>query len=330
MGNVSALILFLTRLGHSVGLGNASRVRSVALALADTQHDVTIVMVDPDRLASAFDWRGLSYVVEISRSAALATVHRIAESSAHLILVADEPNLDANYSRNLRTLAPRALVSLAVAGCAGFSADLLISGHPEARELPNSAAEVVAGLDYLVVRPEIVDCRPRTPSPGGQISSVLVAMEGTDSFQRSESLATWATSDGLSVTLLSGHRAPSVGAASPQERPWIDVQGLSGRDLADLYLGHDVVVTQGGLTAVEALCLGRRVVCVGPASDAGFSAALSEVGFAAYINSGVSIPRAQSWLNCQDWSSMVPTAHSMIDGRGAERIAAVIAEVEFA
>jgi spore coat polysaccharide biosynthesis predicted glycosyltransferase SpsG len=97
-------------------------------------------------------------------------------------------------------------------------------------------------------------------------------------------------------------------------------------NMANAILEHDAVVTLGGLTSYEAMCLGRPVFAVAWSHMATYVEQLDAVGLLKNLGIGEGIID-HLYLSLADADSVRRLARSgweVIDGQGAERVIGVI------
>jgi spore coat polysaccharide biosynthesis predicted glycosyltransferase SpsG len=202
-----------------------------------------------------------------------------------------------------------------------LAVDFVIDPDPGAdARVHSSAAAVVAGAPYALVDPalRVVRCAPIREV----VRQVLVTTGGSDADGYGSRVAS-ALADALPGTRIRQVIGPwGLGTEDTRVDAVHAPDGL-GAELA----GADIVVTAGGVTMLEACCLGRPVVAFSIAR--GQSRALSgaaHVGavVAADVGSAAEVAaRLATDINAR--SRLATTARVLVDGQGAARVAAVIA-----
>ena len=115
-----------------------------------------------------------------------------------------------------------------------------------------------------------------------------------------------------------GAWAPTTTASRSSTRPTVSVPRLAAAD---------VVVTAGGVTMLEACCLGRPVVAFSIAPGQGRAlAGAAHVGAVVAVDVGSAADVAARLARDVDARSRLSTsARVLVDGQGSARVAAVIA-----
>ncbi len=202
-----------------------------------------------------------------------------------------------------------------------LAVDFVIDPDPGAdARVHSSAAAVVAGAPYALVD---ADLRALPSSPISEaVGRVLVTTGGSDADGYGSRVAI-----GLAEALPGVHIRQVVG-------PW----GLGTDDdrvetvhapdgLGPELAAADLVVTAGGVTMLEACCLGRAVVAFSIAPGQGRAlAGAAHVGavMAADIASAADVAaRLAHDVNAR--SRLAMSARVLVDGQGSARVAAVIA-----
>jgi len=318
------LIVFLTALGRGIGLGNASRVRSVALALSELGTGALVVIAGPDDLVGALDWSGLQVKVLPQLPDALAMTADLGREYPGSMLITDLPGLTHAHAVEFRAAGFAPLVHLCIPGSDSYDCDLLVTGFPGTLPLQPVAGRVSSGPEYLVVRPEVVRARPTMLLPDRPITSVLVAMGGSDPGGNSLRMVDWFEPTGVDIAVLVGPGIPVDNVDKFRERWATVIRAQAPHEVVAALRGHDLVVTQGGLMSVEAMCLGTAVACIGWQGLEAFVDALAEAGLISLLDPDLPADERLDWLAEQPRSTRRSKAFAMIDGAGARRIAELV------
>jgi spore coat polysaccharide biosynthesis predicted glycosyltransferase SpsG len=170
------------------------------------------------------------------------------------------------------------------------------------------------GFQFAIVRPEIrrlVLPASEQPDDGG----ILVILGGADVGNRSASVAHALSRFGHDVTVVIG---PYAASPPPHIRCLRDPS-----DLPERMAGCRWAVSSGGVTLSELLCLGKPTFVV-PQTPAERTIAAVLHARGAILGWGDAPTRAPSAIEAQ---AVGATARAVIDGAGADRIAARVAEV---
>jgi spore coat polysaccharide biosynthesis predicted glycosyltransferase SpsG len=202
-----------------------------------------------------------------------------------------------------------------------LAVDLVIDPDPGAdARVHSTAAAVVAGAPYALIDPAL---RTRVVEPVREVAELLlVTTGGSDAEGLGSRVAV-----GLADALPGAHVRQVVG-------PWgmgtdddrVEIvhapDGL-GPELA----AADVVVTAGGVTMLEACCLGRPTVAFSIAAGQGRAlAGAAHVGAVVAVDVGSAADVAARLARDVNARSRLSTsARVLVDGQGSARVAAVIA-----
>ena len=202
-----------------------------------------------------------------------------------------------------------------------LAVDLVIDPDPGADARVHwKAAAVVAGAPYALVDPAL---RTLESAPiEDPVRRVLVTTGGADSDGIGARLASELANDltGVEIRLVVGPWG--LGTDDDRVNP---VHALDG--LASELVSADVVLTAGGVTMLEACCLGRPVVAFssGPGQGRALAGA-AHVG--AVVASDIASASAVAIRLVHDTAArkrLAGSARVLIDGQGSARVAAVIA-----
>jgi UDP-2,4-diacetamido-2,4,6-trideoxy-beta-L-altropyranose hydrolase len=202
-----------------------------------------------------------------------------------------------------------------------LAVDLVIDPDPGAdARVHSAAATVVAGAPYALVDPAL---RTLSPAPIREVvRRVLVTTGGADAEGLGARVA------GELADALPGTRIRQVvgpwgrGSDDARVSPVHAPEGL-GPELA----AADVVVTAGGVTMLEACCLGRPTVAFSIAAGQGRAlAGAAHVGAVVAVDVAAAADVAARLARDVDARRRLATsARVLVDGQGSARVAAIIA-----
>lgn len=239
------------------------------------------------------------------------------------VLVSDLPGLRKEHSQRLRQAGCGPLVHLTDADGLRYQADVFLDG--DALDKPG-IAQRTGGAEYNILRMSLLTKRPSRPWRLRKIRRVLVCLGGADPGYCTESLlASWQRD--VRLTLVAG---PAVSVR--RQRHWHaqlrhgDRLLRSPADLPGHLLRHDLVVTLGGITSYEAMCLGRPVAAVAWRHMSPYVRGMADAGLLNDLGSVQVAGRRLARLLRRParMAQRAGRAFNILDGSGAERCAALI------
>jgi len=320
--------------GSEIGIGHLSRCRSVATELLRSDAGpVVLVYEAPSSIAGQFCPAGADLNIAPSRLAALEIRERALRKlgAAHSVLITDLLRLGADDAVFARRQGFQVLVHLNDSALSAYGADFLIDGDAfkDTQQVNIGATKYFCGALYHIVDPSVACRRPVQPWSKATVEKVLVSLGGADPDQQTEFLMRGIRKCPSSVefTVVAGP------AFSAQRREGLASQVSSKcrllrscSNMADPILAHDAVVTLGGLTSYEAMCLGRAAFAVAWMHMTAYVEKLDAVGLLKNLGFGQGIIE-NLYASLADVESVCRLARSgweAIDGRGAERVVEVI------
>lgn len=202
-----------------------------------------------------------------------------------------------------------------------LAVDLVIDPDPGAdARVHSTAAVVVAGAPYALVDPGL---RALTPAPIHKaVRRVLVTTGGTDSEGLGARVAS-AIADALPGTEIRQVVGP-WGLGTDDDR----VEAVHAPDgLGPEIAAADLVVTAGGVTMLEACCLGRPVVAfsIAPGQSRALAGAAQVGAVVAVDVASAAEVTARLARDVGARRRFANSARVLVDGQGSARVAAVIA-----
>jgi len=276
---------------------------------------------------------------------------RDAEESAKILqtinpdwLVVDHYGIDKAWEELMRLYVKRILVIDDLAD-REHDCDVLLDqnlGQTDEmyRSLVPEGCQILTGCHYALLRPEFADCRELSleyRKGKTQIDRVLISMGGVDKENYTEEalngLASSVLNDKTEVTVVLGKQAPwltEVKAQAANSR--LNVRVLSNvSNMAELMSQSDLAIGAAGSTSWERCCLGLpTLMCVLADNQRKIAAALEQAGASALIINSAEDFSLQINHFTQfplDLTGISVRAASLVDGRGAERVASQL-EVE--
>lgn len=207
--------------------------------------------------------------------------------------------------------------------------DQNIGAEADAWPVPDGVVRL-AGLDYALMRDEIVERRPEAPKvEANPVPQVFAFFGGTDAFGAGPVLTRALIGTGAPFDL----RVVAAGAwdTAPEPGPGQTVTLLDPTDrLADEVLAADLVVSAAGTSSWELLCLGAACafVCVaenqqlsyGRTVDSGLGLGLGLLAEVKAAPGSAAAVLAPALGDHRVRSSLRAAAWSRVDGRGRARV----------
>jgi len=221
----------------------------------------------------------------------------------------------------------------------GADADVLVDQNLGAEfdqpVLPEGAVRL-AGLDYVLLRDEVLALRPTDPPvlrPSG-LPKVFAFFGGTDAYGAGpyvvQALAATGAPFEATVVAPGDDLAKAIAAVPLQQDQRVQVIGPTSQ-LAQTVVESDLVVSASGTSTWELLCLGATagLVCVVDNQELGYERAVATgaaagVGTLAQLKAG---PAAASAVlrtlltDAQERAQLAQAGWKLVDGRGRVRVA---------
>jgi UDP-2,4-diacetamido-2,4,6-trideoxy-beta-L-altropyranose hydrolase len=277
--------------GSRVGYGHVGR----CLALAEALGDFAAFSVEDSNLEAFLNARQAP--IGGTKDASVIVLDRAEPTSA-----AEVRALQADGRR---------VVLLDDLGSGRRYAELVID-PPTAASWPPTAGSRLAGFEHVLLRDEVLRA-DRSPAPAG----LLLGLGGSDPSALTPVLAEALPADGLIVNLGPGYRGPRPGHGELLADPTAFVQALSGVKLLVASYGH---------TLLEAAYLGVPALFVATREDqVEHAEAFAQNGTAELVQAETAAARAEQLLaDPAALEAMSDRGRSLVDGRGAERVAAEV------
>jgi len=307
-------IHLVTIAGAGIGLGHLSRSLTLAETLVEHEATVSLELVD-GRLGGATAARAERIGVDVT-----------SPGPAGAVVVVDLPDL-AGVERR----APEErLVVFDDRDAFGGEAAVVIQPSMPAWTGPGRARRVLEGFAYAPVARQFVDLRDVGALAGSSDLEVVVCFGGSDPALVTSRLAARLASAGgwRATTIVGADFAGSLADLPP------DVV----RDPPDLparLARADLAVTGAGTMKFEVACLGRPAILLAVADDQlAAGPPFAATGAAVYLGDGRTIEPDRVLAAVRELvmdhdrrAAMGRTAAAVVDGRGADRLAAAILSV---
>ncbi|MDZ8189546.1 MAG: hypothetical protein RMX96_32500 [Nostoc sp. ChiSLP02] len=327
--------------GGTIGIGHLSRTATLATALKNTgfwQRVILLWETTPE-LAAYFQPPECEVIVVPDSQTAFTQRSHLCKQQGVFILVTDLLNVQAEDIAVAKSEGYQAFVHVNDSGIGRFAADMLVDGDAfkSLKDLPPSFKGVgLIGAPYRIIRQSVAQLRPVAPWQKGKVNKILITLGGADpdniTLQLVQSLYEQQLVPSFSTTIIVG---PAFDLTQVNQLQVIAQKSQylsvikSPSCLAHLILEHDLIVTLGGITSYEVMCMGKPCAAVAWDSMKYYVEQLSSIGLLADLD------RTQNAVNSlTKLTKNITLLHQLarlgwetIDGRGADRIASEISHL---
>ena len=328
--------------GRDIGVGHLRRTLTLARAVAALDPSIELFLLWEAQQALAETMRGPSapgrLELAATRGDGLALRDRLGNHPA-CALVSDILRPDDGYFAGARAAGHAIVAHVNDSGATRAAADLLVDEEPGAAPPPGHRGRFLSGARFRMIAPEYAALRPTAPWRGPRAARVAVALGGADPNQLSPRLLAALRHhprfSEIHVVLQIGPAfAPAAVSALERLAAGADNVALSppSGTAGPVLAQADLIVTLGGITAYEAMCLGRAGAAVRDPGMAPYVRVLAAAGLLADLGEPEAAAAALLDL-AQDGPSVASLAergHRAIDGQGARRVAEALLSVESA
>lgn len=325
-----------------IGRGHVARCRAVAVALRQRGIPVLLLSFEiPQLLLAGFREIGCTAIDLASRTDAAEVVQilkreGVADRSAAMLV--DHYGLDVSWEAAVRTVVGR-LVALEDRPHRRHDVDVLVdAGGGDERpiryaELLPEDAQIVTGHDHAIVDPFYGRLQQRLPVRQGAIRRVLVQL-GSDRSDLVECVVEGLATLGVSrlqvdVVIPGDHPSRLAVEELSAEQHWrvhCDVAGIG-----ELYALVDLAIAAPGVSVWERCALGVPSVIIETSAmhtaayeDLGASPAVTRLGPADRLDDASLREALGREIERDDLWTRSVACRSLIDGRGAQRVASLL------
>jgi UDP-2,4-diacetamido-2,4,6-trideoxy-beta-L-altropyranose hydrolase len=332
-----AAVAFRTTGSATVGLGHLRRCLSLADALRDRGAECHFIVTSGDRAREYLSRRGITaHAVAQENDVDLCDTCAIAEElKVHALVIDSYEVTEDSLSR------PRVPVVAVLDDLADrfLPVNLVVNGAPLASRLRYRVAphtRLLLGSEFLLLRPEFANLAARATRRC--VEHVVITVGGADTLGLTPRLAKW-TLQGLpdaDIDVVVGPFFSSDVSAEMHELANLESRLTVHEDpeiLPELMAGSDLAVACGGQTVYELAAAGVPTLAVQNAHNQAGNlkglatlGALVCVGHARDPKLGAAVQRCLVTLSSdvERRTAMSVAARSVVDGRGADRVANAI------
>lgn len=347
-----SIISFRVDASSHIGYGHVVRCAALAQSLAARGAQIHFVCRElPGHYCDALE--GLGFHVHRLPGQDASLADDIAQSQAALAatgvadwLVVDHYKLDARWEQAMRTAAKRIFVIDDLAD-RNHDCDLLLDQNFSTASAKRYAGLVAPGTHLLLgpthalLRPEFAQRRSQRLLRDGAVRRVLVCFGGADPQQHTIAMlnalrphASRLNRIDVVIGLANPHRAATIAACATLPNATLH---CPAQDISELLAASDLAIGAGGSMNWERACLGVPTLAFGIADN-------QQHGLEALIEAGcvAGVPdmpvadeaRIAAWLTCLlDNPALLrglsTRSATLVDGRGAERVADALLPTAF-
>jgi UDP-2,4-diacetamido-2,4,6-trideoxy-beta-L-altropyranose hydrolase len=335
-------VLFVTCGGRSAGFGHVRRCLSLAEALLRRSVVSEFLVAGEAAVAGIVSGAGFTCRRASGEAVTLVEAVNCVRELSPSVIVADSYDFTADFFRELGEAGPAVVAiddlargSLPVALVVNATVGITAGDYPRPS---GPGPRFLLGPAYALLRPGFALELSRTFH--GRVSRVLLTLGGSDPGSLMPKLIRWVGTEleSASLGVVAGPlfdnladvrvEARAIGSrVTVHERP---------QDMRGLMLDADIAVSGGGQTLYELAATATPTVAVRLAGNqarnlSGFekAGALTCAGASDDAGLEAAVRERVGWLadNPQERSRMAAAGRALVDGRGAERVAAVLAEL---
>lgn len=323
-----------------IGVGHLSRTATLASALLKTQNwrRVVVLWEASSDLAAYFAPKGCEVISVCDRQAALNLRTQLTATKDNWTLITDLLNLQPQDVLTARTQGFQLLCHINDSGSGRSLVDLLVDedAFKTLADLPvDFQGTGLVGNAYRIIQASMVQNRPESAWSGNRVHRILVSLGGADPANLTVQLLADLCPQlppSVYVTAIIGPAFASTHTQMLQKlaQHHDNLQVLeSPQPLAAILLKQDLIITLGGLTTYEALCLGKPCAAIGWSYMSKYVEALSQMRL--LINLGDIEQAPANLLNrlqhLDQLTNLAQLGWQRIDGQGAARIAVEVMEL---
>ena len=333
-------VLFVTHGNRSVGFGHVRRCLSLAVALRKRSVGCEFLLDGDATVAEIVSGSGFVCSITKSGSSDAGEAIRLIKTLAPAAVVADSYTFTTDYLRRL-TEAGRPVVAIDDLADRELPVALVVNctvGMAAGTYRSTSPARLLLGPTYALLRPEFAE-EPSRSFPV-HVGTVLLTLGGSDPANLMPRLMRWiaAELEPVQLNVVAGPLSDDLNeikteAAAIGPRALVHQQP---DDMRGLMLNADLAVSGGGQTLYELAATATPTVAIRLADNqtsnlVGFEAA-RVLTWAGDAQEGDLEAKVRAHLrrlakNPQERAAMAAAGRSLVDGRGAGRVAAAVAEL---
>ncbi|BCX79187.1 hypothetical protein [Campylobacter sp. 19-13652] len=316
------MIAIHARGNESIGIGNLSRCFELFKFLQKSGEDVVCVFECTKELFGRYVENG------VIRSDGLeASLHALSKLKID-VYICDLVDATKSLSDALRAMGvPKIAHFNGLEG--GFEVDALFITDGFSYPAPSGGFRVFRGFNYYIVPENLLSKRLKNPKNLNEIKNILISFGGADpAFYTEHFVRCINPDDGREYKVVLG---PAMSAARKEAMLSVKKPNLSFVDsplgLSELILNSDLLLTLGGMSTYEAMCLGVPAAAVGWSYLAWIVKSFGELGMISDLGEISGAYERLLGLNVQSVNEICKNAHKIIDGSALENIKKALDEI---
>lgn len=324
---------------EKIGLGNLSRVNSLAKYLQEIEYDKFLVIFETSKqIADIFMIKGIKYYICKNRIDSRCVIQnklnlKINEKN---ILITDLVDMSYEDNKFYRKNGFGSLIQINDSKVNEFFPDIYINSDAFKQEFKiNKEIKVYSGSKYLIIKDDVIKYRPNSYWNNKIINKVLVCFGGSDPGYYTEKLVEVISNmnvyNNYKFSIILGPGMSKIRKENILKNKKDNIKlYINETNMASKIVENDLVITLGGLTTYEALFLGVPVACVGWKYMAYYVKMLSKEGLV--YNIGESSEDMKELITClndiKKLNLIAKNGFEKINSFGAENIIKIALDIE--
>lgn len=329
------MILIHSAGNKKIGIGNLSRCRTLASELVKINSEKVVIIYETcEELMNKFSVdKAMNFRAKDRIEAKDIIVKTVGKYEDKINIIITDL-LDLNYRDNIyyKNHGFHYLIHLNDWNIEDYKPDIFINGDAFLHKWDiDSRIKVFAGPEYHMVKPEVVKRRPKSPWNEECVDNILVCFGGSDPAYYTEMLVKNIYNNHLYIhknfnvilgPVFSEKRIKEILKYKADNINFIN----NPNNIENIILNNDLVITLGGITSYEAMCLGRPVAAFEWKYMKYYIQRLDEAGIIMNLKYGnEGLKNFYDFINEIDKLKLLSkNGWKTIDGKGVERVAKLI------
>lgn len=325
------MIIIHTAGNKDIGIGNIIRSKTLGEELISNNKNPVYFICETDiTVTNMFAIKGAINHFVPNREEALLIMGDIsvsAKSWADNILITDI--LDLIYEDNIfyKNMGFKYIIQLNDSNVGEFKPDLFINGDAFSREYNfEKSIKILSGVEFYIMKKEIRQVRPIKPWDKDSVKKVLISFGGADPAYYTELITNYLYKNkeflNIDFSIVLGPAFSSDRISNIKKYEDNNIKFYINPNIKELILINDVVITLGGMTSYEAMCLGKPVGAIGWKYMGYYIRELDKINLLFNLGNGnEALDNLRSFFNNTNvLKQLALNGWKTIDGLGVERI----------